>query len=147
MGRPGCTHWRVPGDCYGNPDAVRVEPGTLATIKGNETYIAPSHFSDTMMAEGIEKPENYDEILKTPLVAPYGNSPNLCCARDLTEYVGLVAQQAEIAMPELIRLEKGFIDGVKVDDVRQVNYTPLMFAMTTQPKELRARVIELEATR
>jgi hypothetical protein len=136
---------RVLGDYMQGLDAVCALNPVRYVYKGNETHIAPSHFSDSLLAEGAKKPENYEEIQKTPLAAPYGNSPNYVCARDLTEYVGLVAQQAETAMPELIRLEKGFIDGVEVDDIRQVNYTPLMFAMVNAFKEMKERIEALEA--
>ena len=139
---------RVARRLHGNPDAVCALNPVRYVYKGNETQsTALTHSGDTMMAEGIEKPENYDEIPEITFTAILRQSAESGAVCDLTEYVGLVAQQAEIAMPELIRLEKGFIDGVKVDDVRQVNYTPLMFAMINAIKELRARVIELEATR
>jgi len=112
--------------------------------KGNDTFAPASHFSDTVTAKA-EYPANRAEIEALPLIAPFENSPNAFVARERTVYVGLVAQQAEKSMPELFRREKGYIDGIEVDDLRSVNYTALTFAMINAFKELKARVEALEA--
>ena len=112
--------------------------------KGNDTFAPASHFSDTVTAKA-DYPANRAEIEARPLIAPFENSPNAFVARERTVYVGLVAQHAEKSMPELFRREKGFIDGIEVDDLRSVNYTALTFAMINAFKELKARVEALEA--
>jgi hypothetical protein len=61
------------------------------------------------------------------------------------EYVGLIAQEAEIPMPELFTQEPAYIDGVKVEDMRTAEYTPLFFALVNAIKELKARIEVLEA--
>ena len=135
---------RVIDDYKQGLDAVCALSPVRYVYKGNETYAPPSHFRDSLLEK--DYPENRAEIEAQPLVAPYANSVNHCVA-ETVEYVGLVAQQAEVSMPELFTLKKGYIDGVECDDIRSVNYTPLMFAMINAIKELRARVIELETTR
>ena len=61
--------------------------------------------------------------------------------------VGLVAQEAEIPMPEMVSKRDGFIDGAAVTDLRTLDTGPLIFALVNAVKELAARVAELEAAR
>ena len=65
-------------------------------------------------------------------------------ATDAKEFVGLVAQDCETAMPELVTLANGMIDGQPVTDLRQLDTTPLIFALINAVKELAARVEQLE---
>jgi trimeric autotransporter adhesin len=60
-------------------------------------------------------------------------------------HVGLIAQEAEKTMPELVLTGVGHLDGVLVDDLRSADYGPLIFALVNAVKELKARVEELEA--
>jgi hypothetical protein len=62
-------------------------------------------------------------------------------------YIGLVAQEAEDAMPELVSLTSGTIDGEEVDDVRMLDQSPLLFALVNAIKELTARLVALETRR
>jgi hypothetical protein len=59
-------------------------------------------------------------------------------------HVGLVAQEAEVVMPELVTRSAGIIDGEDVDDVREVNGGPLIFAVLNALKEINARLLALE---
>jgi len=61
------------------------------------------------------------------------------------EFVGLVAQEAEISMPDMIKQEVGYIDGKQVSDLRSLDTTPLIFALVNAVKELKAKVEALEA--
>ena len=63
------------------------------------------------------------------------------------KWVGLVAQEAEFVMPEIVSKIGGWIDGEQVDDLRGVDTSPLVFALINAVKELSARVQKLEAKR
>jgi hypothetical protein len=78
-------------------------------------------------------------------VAPYPNSQNYTPAYRRTEYIGLVAQDAELAMPELISKSIGHIDGFAVSDLRSLDPTALVFALVNAVKELKARLETIEA--
>jgi hypothetical protein len=62
-----------------------------------------------------------------------------------TVFIGLVAQEAEAVMPELVTQQDGFIDGVAVTDLRTLDTGPLIYALINSIKELKARVETLEA--
>jgi hypothetical protein len=94
----------------------------------------------------------YDPKWDEPAVVPYPNSRHYQNAVDQKEFIGLVAQDAEPVMPELISKATGMIDGVAVDDLRSMDTGPLMFALVNAVKELSAqntalaaRVAQLEA--
>jgi len=61
------------------------------------------------------------------------------------EYIGLVAQDMEIVMPEMITLESGTVDGNPVDDMRILNSSSLVYALVNSVKELARRIEDLEA--
>lgn len=96
-----------------------------------------------------------DDIVKVqPVVYTYkGNdtprpnlpSPHAIMAAASTQFAGLIAQELELIMPEMVRRQPGIIDGVKVDDQRViVDTTPLIYALINAVKELKARVEVLE---
>lgn len=91
------------------------------TFKGNDTYGDP---------EGA---------------LPYTNSNHYGPAKDGKEFIGLIAQSVEDPLPECVKQGKGWIDGVEVDDLRDLDPSPLVFALINAVKELTARVAELEA--
>jgi len=62
-------------------------------------------------------------------------------------YIGLVAQDVEDAMPELVSLTSGTIDGEEIDDIRMLDQSPLLFALVNAIKELSARLVALETRR
>lgn len=92
------------------------------SFKGNETDAAPQSSES----------------------APYPSSPHYAAANEQREFIGLVAQPTERVMPELVKKVLGFIDGVEVNDLRQIDTTPLIFALVNAVKELAARVEQLE---
>jgi hypothetical protein len=60
-------------------------------------------------------------------------------------FIGLVAQEAEIPMPEMVGQHDGFIDGEAVSDLRTLNNGPLVYALVNAVKELNAKIVTLEA--
>jgi hypothetical protein len=105
------------------------------TFKGNDTTEPPSN-----TRTGEE-----EDLTKGAPKVPYVNSSNYVSAVDQTEYIGLVAQDAELLMPEVVIKKKGHIDGLPVDDLRSLDTTPLLFALVNAIKELKARIEVLEA--
>jgi hypothetical protein len=81
----------------------------------------------------------------TNSAAPYRNSGHFVVANAGTEYSGLIAQEVETVMPEMVSQRDGFIDGEKVTDLRTVDTTPLLYALINSVKELTARIQALEA--
>jgi len=79
-----------------------------------------------------------------PQTVPYSNSVNRNVAVGGKEFVGLVAQDIEAAMPELVSRRDGYIDGQAVDDLRVFGMDPLIYALVNAVKELAARVESLE---
>jgi len=61
------------------------------------------------------------------------------------EFVGLVAQEVETVMSEMVRKTDGRIDGVAVNDLRNLDTGPLIYALVNAIKELKVRVEALEA--
>ena len=61
-------------------------------------------------------------------------------------YIGLVAQEAEGAMPELVTQGTNTLpDGTEVDDFRTLDMTPLTFTLINAVKEMSTRIEALEA--
>jgi len=61
------------------------------------------------------------------------------------EFIGLVAQEAEAAMPELVSRRAGLIDGEFVQDLRILDTAPLTWAMVNAFREVDARLRALES--
>ena len=55
------------------------------------------------------------------------------------EFIGLVAQEAETVMPEMVSQTTAYIDGVQVTDMRQMDTNALIYALVNAVKELSAR--------
>jgi hypothetical protein len=62
------------------------------------------------------------------------------------QYIGLIAQEAEAVMPEMIGRTSGEVDGVAVDDLRTLDSSALVYALVNACRELAARVEALERT-
>jgi hypothetical protein len=60
------------------------------------------------------------------------------------EYIGLIAQQAEVAMPELVSQTTAYIDGAQVNDYRLLDITSLTYALINAVKELSAEIERLK---
>jgi hypothetical protein len=127
----------VLGDYTSGLDAITALRPVRFTYKGNDSASDPS----TGLKEG--------EL--TPSV-PYMTTMHHDVAVEAKEFIGLVAQEAEVPMPEIILQGEGWIDGVQVNDLRSLDSTPLIFALINAVKELKtineqltARVAVLEA--
>jgi hypothetical protein len=113
----------VTGNYASGLDAIRQLQPVTFTYKGNDTRAA---------AEGV---------------VPYDNSPHRHVAQDSTQFIGLVAQDCEVAMPEIVTQRSAYIDGVAVTDLRDLDTGPLLFALINAVKELAGQVAELKAKR
>jgi hypothetical protein len=105
----------------GLPEILGLQP-VRYTYKGNVTYTAP-------------ETNDEGEVMN----APHGRS-----AREATEYVGLIAQAAEVVMPELVSTMEGYIDGTQVADLRMLDPTAIIFALVNAVKTLNARLEAIE---
>jgi hypothetical protein len=65
-------------------------------------------------------------------------------ADNATKYTGLVAQEVEAVIPEMVTKRAAYIDGVAVTDLRDLDTSSLIFALVNAVKELKARVEALE---
>jgi hypothetical protein len=75
---------------------------------------------------------------------PYKASPHAKAAAAQTEFIGLIAQEAEMVMPELIGSHPGWIDGAPVSDIRTLDPSALIYALVNAVKALAGRVAALE---
>lgn len=81
----------------------------------------------------------------TASVYPYENSSHFGVATAGVEYIGLIAQEVEAAMPEMVSFATGYIDGkTKITDLRALDTGALIYALVNAVKELTARVQTLE---
>jgi hypothetical protein len=144
--KPGGGMWGDPSDIriknilgeYNRGlDAVTSLRPIVYSFKGNDTRDPPSH------------PEKAPGEAKStePLIVPYSNSSHYQAATDKKQFAGLVAQEVDTVMPEMVTKRPGFIDGEPVTDVHDLDTSALIFAMINAIKELKARVESLEATR
>ena len=79
--------------------------------------------------------------------APYSSSPNYMAAQNGTEFVGLIAQELQPVIPEMVTQHAGFISGTAHGDIMMVDRSALDLALVNAVKELEARVAALEAAR
>lgn len=64
---------------------------------------------------------------------------------DTAEHIGLIAQDVEIIMPEMVSQGNGWIDGYPVTNLRTLDDSALKYAMINAIKALEARIATLEA--
>jgi hypothetical protein len=115
-------------------DAILALEPMRYVFKGNDSKLPPSNSLDS------------DEEKDTsPAVLPYRNSNHHDVAVSSREFIGLIAQNAESVMPEMVTEGEGYIDGVKVDDLRTIDVSPLVYALVNAVKSLAATNASLEA--
>jgi hypothetical protein len=76
---------------------------------------------------------------------PSSKSRHELSAKEQKKFIGLVAQECEEAMPEMVSDIEGYIDGEKVNDLRELDTSPLIYALVNAVKELAIRVETIEA--
>jgi trimeric autotransporter adhesin len=133
--KPGGSAWADSSDAriktvdgeYANglDEVVQLRPVVYA-FKGNDT---PS---------GVAVPKSDEPV-------PYAASSHYQAAKDQRKFVGLVAQEVETIFPEMVTPREGYIDGVAVSDLRELDTGPLIFALVNALKEVKARLEALEA--
>jgi hypothetical protein len=127
----------VHGDYESGLDAIKALRPVRYTFKGNDTDGPPKHAKNGVVSD----PQPKDTVS-----VPYPNSFHYNDAVENVERIGLVAQEAEVPMPELVSKAVGWIDGKAVADLRNIDTGPLIFALINAVKMLAARVEALEAT-
>jgi len=105
----------VVGDYKSGLDAVTSLRPVIYTYKGNDAFFAGA-----------------------------AASPHKEAADGGKKYAGLIAQEIEKVMPELVLQRDGFIDGKPVADMRVLDTGPLIYALVNAIKELKERVEALE---
>jgi hypothetical protein len=143
--KPGGGAWAAPSDARiktvesnyaaGLDQVIALRPVAF-TYKGN----------DTPTASGVREDHPDGKIDAVP-EAPYPASPHYVAATQATRFVGLIAQEVETVFPGMVTKKAGFIDGVEVDDLRDLDTTPLIYALVNAVKTLTARLEALEAQR
>ena len=115
-------------------DAILALEPMRYVFKGNESKLPPSN--------SLDSDEEKDA---SPAVLPYRNSNHHDVAVSGREFIGLIAQNAESVMPEMVTESEGYIDGVKVDDLRTIDVSPLVYALVNAVKSLAATNASLSA--
>jgi hypothetical protein len=64
---------------------------------------------------------------------------------DDKRHVGLIAQDCEALMPEMVTVAPGTVGDITLDDMRTLNTTALQFALVNAVRELAGRITSLEA--
>jgi hypothetical protein len=124
----------VEGEYTTGLDAVAQLRPITYSFKGNDTPELPAHITTPFDTETKEAP-----------TVPYPNSPHYQAALDAKTFHGLIAQEVEAIFPEMVTQRVGYIDGEPVTDLRDLNTTPLIFALVNAIKELKTRVETLES--
>ena len=128
----------VTGDYTQGLDTIKQINPVRYVYKGNDLLATASNDDLSVFRSGEVHPK----------------SPNNRQASAGTEFIGLVAQDVEIVMPEMVTRDAAFIDGVAVTDMRILNANALTYALINAVKELSAinsglttRVAALEGAR
>jgi len=85
-------------------------------------------------------------LTETPPGDPNPSSPHYQMALDAQEFVGLIAQDTEVIMPELVKLDTAKIDNIEVADYRTMDNTPLIYALLNSIKDLNALIAAFGTT-
>lgn len=134
-GKPGGGSWADTSD-------ARIKDVTGAYTSGLAELIQlrPVRYrykgNDRLISEPIDRKRKFDR--RTDVSASLHEA---VLGRD---FVGLVAQDAETAMPEMVERRRGMIGDEEVDDLRTLDTTPLIYATINALREIDARLRKLE---
>jgi hypothetical protein len=119
---------------------IKLNP-RIYSFLGNETLdqidIPMLNAVRVRLAKAIEPLENPYPLRSFP-------SDHAIVAEQGKRYIGLVAQEVEESMPEMIELRAGTIDGEHVDDLRMMDTNALIYATINAFKEIHTRLVALE---
>jgi hypothetical protein len=93
---------------------------------------------------GLDELSELRPVVYTYNGADGASSLNAFAAQQRTRFVGLIAQEVEAVMPDMVTTRNGVIDGQPVSDLRVLNTTALTFALINAVKQLAQRVRALE---
>lgn len=79
-----------------------------------------------------------------PPQVPCVNSPHAIAAKSGPQFAGLIAQDVQALFPEMVTQRAGYIDGEPVTELRDLDITPLIYALVNAVNELAARGVALE---
>lgn len=130
--KPGGGSWAAPSD-----SRIKTVTGDYTRGLAEIKALAPKRFT----YRGNDTTEQPDAAT----AAPYKTSPHYMAAAANTEFAGLVAQDLEAVMPEMVSKSGGYIDGVATNDIMTVDRSSLDLALVNAIKELEARLAALEA--
>jgi Chaperone of endosialidase len=117
----------------GLADVLKLQPRTFF-YKGNDT-------------DGADVATALHDPRAAPLEvtqAPYPASVHYQVAQKRKPFIGFVAQELEPVFPEMIVKRHAFIDGKEVDDLKNTDTGPLIYALVNAVKEMSARIEALE---
>jgi hypothetical protein len=146
--KPGGGSWGASSDAriktvqgdynQGLAEVVGLHP-VVYTYKGNDTPTAERDAAD------FSDPDAGDRVHKSEPDGPATASPHYHVAKAGTEFIGLIAQEVETVFPDMVTQRAAYIDGAPVTDLRELDTSPLIFALINAVKTLSARVEALEA--
>jgi hypothetical protein len=128
------------------------------TIAGNGYKPGGGSWADSSDARGKDVKGDYlhglaEVIQLHPVIYSYktnsgskfmlggdGNDGTPMAMEVAKEFIGLIAQEAEMIMPELVTLTEGLVEGQPVSDFRTLEATALTFAFINSFKEVHARL-------
>jgi hypothetical protein len=118
--------------------AYKAGGGSWGTISDRRVKTVQGDYENGLAAINALRPVVYRyKERQTEFAAPIGSD---------RDYIGLVAQETEEAMPEMVTKARGYLlDGTMVDDLREMDTSPLVFALVNAVKELTSRIEALEA--
>jgi hypothetical protein len=152
--KPGGSVWsdssdirikNVQGEYKTGLDAVAALQPITYTFKGNDTLEAPDYVRTQAEKEEAARKARETDVPEAPVSVPYPNSLHYQVAKDQKLFHGLIAQEVEKVFPEMISKRAGFLNGEPVSDIRDMDTTPLIYALINAIKELKARVEALES--
>jgi hypothetical protein len=140
----------TPADVILQNDSNLVFNGTQAYKPGGGSWAATSD-ARIKDVQGDYKQGLAEIIQLQPVIYSYkGNDSSTAEGRSThanvagTPFVGMIAQEVETIFPGMVTRRAGYIDGQLVDDLRDLDTGPLIYALVNAIKELTARVAMLE---